>query len=78
MKGLEGLLSFLEFLVEKNISYSISHQREDSVMVSFTLVGVRVEVDFFVDHIEFSYFKGNEDVISDEKRLFELIAENWS
>lgn len=78
MKGLEGLLSFLEFLVEKNISYNISHQREDSIMVSLTLVGMRVEVDFFVDHIEFSYFKGNEDVISDEKRLFELIAENWS
>lgn len=78
MKGLEGMLEFLEFLRSKKITFRIEQQREDSVMVTFTLVGVRVEVDFFVDHFEFSYFRGSEAVISDREALMRLIAENWS
>ena len=43
----------------------LDHLREDSIMVSFTLVGMRIELDFFEDHVEFSFFKGNEDVETD-------------
>ena len=46
-------------------------------MVTFTLVRNRVEVEFFVDHLEFSVFSGNEDVSRDEKALHDLIKNNW-
>jgi hypothetical protein len=77
MNGLEGLLEFLDFLRSKKITFRIEQQRDDSVMVSFTLVGVRVEVDFFQDHFEFSYFKGSEAVSSDRDTLMRLIADHW-
>jgi len=77
MKGFEGLLEFLKFLRSKKIQFGIEQQRDDALMVSFALVGVRVEVEFFTDHVEFSAFKGSEVVESDEKRLMALIAENW-
>ena len=77
MKGLEGMLEFLSFLRSKKISYKIEQQRDDSLMITFTLVGVRVEIDFFVDHFEFSYFKGSEQVECDRDTLMRLIAENW-
>jgi hypothetical protein len=44
-------------------------------MVTCTLVGQRVEVDFFEDHIEYSVFDGNEDVLDDQKALFDAIEE---
>ncbi|MGL4811465.1 MAG: hypothetical protein ACRCXM_06790 [Beijerinckiaceae bacterium] len=46
-------------------------------MVTFTLVGYRVEVDFFEDEIEYSIFAGREDVLTDEKELFALIDRAW-
>jgi hypothetical protein len=77
MKGLEGMLEFLSFLREKGISHRIQQQAPDGLEVSFDLVRYRFEVTFFVDHMEFSYFVGNEDVESDERLLFDLINANW-
>jgi hypothetical protein len=71
------MLKFLTFLRSKKITFRIEQDREDSIMVTFTLVGVRVEVDFFTDHLEYSYFKGSEAVHSDGESLMRLIAENW-
>jgi hypothetical protein len=73
MKGLAGLLEFLAFLRSKKIIFNLEQDRDDSIMVSFTMVGVRVEVDFFVDHIEFSYFTGDEGVERDVAALMKLI-----
>jgi hypothetical protein len=75
--GLDGMLEFLTFLRKKGISYGIQQHVDDGLEVSFALVGHRVEVTFFVDHFEFSYFVGHEDVESDEKLLYELIDSNW-
>jgi hypothetical protein len=47
------------------------------MMVRFDMVGVRVEVEFFEDRLEFSSFTGHEDVESDENALMTLIDENW-
>ncbi len=77
MKGLEGMLEFLTFLREKRIKYLIQQQVDDGLEVSFDLVGCRVEVTFFVDHFEFSYFVGKEDVETDEKLLYDLISTHW-
>ena len=74
--GLERMLDFLDLLREKKIWFFINQYSDEGLTVTFTLVGVRVEVEFFVDHLEFSVFRGSEAVESDEKLLLELIREH--
>ena len=47
-------------------------------MVFFTLVGMRIELDFFEVHVESSSFKGTEDVEVDPALLFRLIRHHWA
>lgn len=75
--GLQRMLDFLNFLKEKKIHYFIEHDAPDWLLVTMTLVSVRVEVMFTVEDMTFSVFKGKEDVIMDEKVLLDLINENW-
>jgi hypothetical protein len=75
IKGMPDLLPFLNFLNAKGVSYIVQHCRYDALMVTITLVGERVEIDFFADHIEYSRFKGSEAVEEDQKVLFELIED---
>jgi hypothetical protein len=75
--GLQRMLDFLNFLTEKKIHYFIEHDAPDWLLVTMTLVSVRVEVMFTVEDMTFSVFKGKEDVIMDEKVLLDLIKENW-
>ena len=75
--GLQRMLDFLNFLKEKKIHYFIEHDAPDWLLVTMTLVSVRVEVMFTVEDMTFSVFKGKEDVIMDEKVLLDLIKENW-
>ena len=49
--------------------------RDDASTWRFDLVGVRLEVEFFEDHIEYSVFTGDESVLDDQKQLFDLIIE---
>ncbi len=76
--GLQRMLDFLNFLDDKGVHFYLEQNAPDSLRVTLTLVGCRVEVAFFADHMEFSTFKGNEDVSRDEKVLYDLIKENWS
>lgn len=76
--GLQRMLEFLDLLRGKNIRYRIERQSPEALMVTFSLKGICIEVDFFVDEIWFSYFKGGEVERSDEKGLHDLIADNWS
>lgn len=75
--GLERMLDFLDLLREKGIHFWIEQQAPEALMVTFTLVGARVEVEFFVDHLEFSIFSGNEDVSRDETALRDLVKARW-
>lgn len=75
--GLQRMLDFLALLSEKGIHFYLEQNAPDSLRVTLTLVGVRIEVAFFVNEMQFSVFKGNEDVEVDEKLLHELIKENW-
>ena len=77
MDGLQRLLDFLDMLRKRKIQFVLSQQQDDGVMVSFALVGQRVEVEFFVHGMEFSYFSGHEDVFVDESELKKLIDEHW-
>jgi hypothetical protein len=71
--GLERVLEFLAFLQDRKIEYTIGHERPEALLVSFGFAGQRVEVEFFVEGVEYSVFKGDESVESDEKALLDLV-----
>jgi hypothetical protein len=72
--GLGRMLAFLEFLSQSNVEYMIDQERPTALLVTFGFPGSRVEVEFFPDHIEYSIFKGDEAVETDESALREYIA----
>ena len=74
--GLSGMLQFLDYLRSKKIPAQIMQVRDDSLMVSFAMVGYRVEVSFFESGIEYSVFTGHEDVFYKEAELLSLIESN--
>ena len=75
LSGMNDLLPFLNTLDKLHIKYRIEHMRPDSLMVTYTLLGARVELDFFEDHIEYSVFTGDEFVLDDQKALFDAIED---
>jgi|GEM_PF-612140 hypothetical protein len=73
VRNLSDILKFLDYLRENSVKFDVKQSRPDSLMVTFTVVLFRVEVDFFSDHIEFSYFTGDESV-KDNLNLLDLIV----
>ena len=78
LNGIADLFIFLEALRQRKIHFFIEQYRPDSVTVTFTIIQYRVEVDFFADHIEYSYFVGNEDVLSSEDILQAFINHDYN
>ncbi len=75
LTGIKDLLPFLQHLRDISSApwFRLYYDRYDAVMVEVDLVGVRLEVEFFDDHIEYSVFEGDESVLDDQTRLFALI-----
>ena len=71
--GLQRLLDFMAFLNDNNTQFSVSQQSPEAVMISFALVRHRIEVEFFVNEMQYSIFKGDESVDVDEDALLSLI-----
>ena len=68
------LFDLLSQLENSKISFTLGRYRPDSVLVTITLVGERVEVDVFEDgHMEVSRFVGNEDIVGDQTLVNDLI-----
>ena len=76
--GYDGMLRFLDHLKDKNIPFKITRERHDCLMASFAMVGFRVEVEFFEDHVEYSVFTGHEDVLENENELLAMIEKYGS
>ena len=71
------LYSLLRLLDEQRLWYRIDRHRSESVMITVTIVGERLEIDVFEDgHVEFSRFRGNEDVESDADELDQIIRQH--
>lgn len=73
---LTGIMDFIEFLdwLDKNkVYYSLSKLRDDAVMATIHIVGARIEVEFFKDHIEYSVFSGDESVHDGVPELIAMI-----
>jgi hypothetical protein len=77
LRSLGDILAFVNVLRKEKISYQLDCVRDDAIMVTLTVVGARIEVDFFDDHIEFSVFEGDESVEDDSDKLFRIIRERW-
>ncbi|KUY74062.1 hypothetical protein [Burkholderia sp. RF4-BP95] len=57
------------------VSYALSRHRSDSVLVSVTVVGQRIEIDVFEDgHMEVSRFVGNEDIEGGAELIDSILA----
>lgn len=53
----------IHLLEETKVHYRLDRHRDDSIMITATVVGERIEIDVFEDgHIEYSRFCGSEDV----------------
>ena len=71
--GMQRMMEFLNYLDENNVHYSISKYSPDGLTATLTLVGYRIEVSFTPEEMTYSVFQGSEDVLTDEKALFDLI-----
>jgi hypothetical protein len=64
-------------LENTRIHFTLGRHREDTILVTLTLVGERVEVDVFDDgHMEISRFSGSENCAGGEELLEAIIAKN--
>lgn len=71
------LYDLLLRLEDAKIPFTLSRNRSDSLLVTLTLVGERVEIDVFEDgHMEVSRFKGSEDVVGGVELVENLIADS--
>jgi hypothetical protein len=58
------LYDLLLRLEDIKVPFTLSRNRSDSLLVTLTLVGERVEIDVFEDgHMEVFRFMGSEDVV---------------
>lgn len=73
------LFSLLRELDAANIHFQIGRYRDETVLVTLTVVGERIEVDVFEDgHMEVSRFPGSESIVGDEKTVQAIIQEHRS
>lgn len=64
----------LRLLDEQRLWYRIDRHRDESVMITVTIVGERLEIDVFEDgHTEFSRFRGDESVEANPDELEHLL-----
>jgi hypothetical protein len=64
-------------LESARIHFTLSRNRPDSILVTMTLVGERVEVDVFDDgHMEVSRFLGTEDILGGQELVAQLIVQS--
>ena len=73
--GLQRLLDFLNLLREHGVDFRLGQEGPDGVMVLFALYGVRIEADFTIDEMQYSIFKGDENVLTNVDDLVRLIKE---
>ncbi|GEM_PF-1457280 len=61
-------------LEDDHVHYTLSRHRDDSIMITATFVGERIEIDVFEDgHMEISRFLGREDVLGDETLVYDIL-----
>jgi hypothetical protein len=68
------LYDLLKRLDDSKIYYTLSRHRDDTVMVTISLAGERIEVEVFNDgHMEVARFLGTEDILGGKELIYDLI-----
>lgn len=71
------LYRVIRLLEHEGVHYRLDRHRDDSILITATLVGQRIEIDVFEDgDIEYARFCGNEDVEDDLLILEALLHEH--
>lgn len=71
-----ALYELLRNLDDRGLFYTLGRHRPDTILVSITVPGERIEIDVFEDgHMEMSRFSGDESVIDDRQLIFQAIEE---
>lgn len=74
-----ALYELLNELESARTHFTLGRHRPDTVLVTLTLVGERVEIDVFEDgHMEVSRFRGGEDIVGSSELVWRLIEANRS
>jgi hypothetical protein len=74
---MDSLFDLLDKLDDAKIHYTLSRNRPDTVLVSATVVGMRIEIDVFRDgHSEVCIFSGSEREADGSDLLDEIIRNN--
>lgn len=68
------LYELLSHLDERRLFYTLGRHRPDTILISITVPGDRIEIDVFDDgHMEMSRFSGDESVIDDRQMILKAI-----
>jgi hypothetical protein len=71
------LYDLLRRLERASIHFTLARHRVDTILVTLTLVGERVEVDVFEDgHMEVSRFPGSETIVGGKELVETIITQN--
>ncbi|OXI90935.1 hypothetical protein CFB40_11525 [Burkholderia sp. AU31652] len=71
-----SLYELLSSLDERRLFYTLGRHRPDTILISITVPGERIEIDVFDDgHMEMSRFSGDESVIDDPQIILKAIEE---
>ena len=71
-----ALYKLLADLENAGIDYTLRRTRPDTVLVSLTIVGQRIEIDVFEDgHMEVARFRGSEGVVGGEEVVQQILRD---
>jgi hypothetical protein len=71
------LYALLQRLDHARIHFTLGRYRSETVLVTLTVVGARIEVEVFEDgHMEVTRFAGHEDIVGDLALVEKIIDEN--
>jgi hypothetical protein len=73
--NLAGILNALNYLDEKKITYELCHTIDDCITAMVYVVGIRIEIYFYEHEVNYSVFRGNEDVEMDLGELMKLLSD---
>jgi hypothetical protein len=66
----------IRLLENAGLHFFIERTRPDSIRLSVTTVGERVEIDIFEDnHLEISRFRGDESVVGGKDLLLDILKQ---
>ncbi|MGH6796436.1 MAG: hypothetical protein ACREDD_12815 [Methylocella sp.] len=69
-----AIFDTIKAIEDANLHFYIERTRPDTVRLSVTLVGERIEIDIFDDdHLEISRFRGDESIEGGKELLVQIV-----